>query len=239
MYFFQLCNIAKIQDEKALMALLQSGVLIDAGEGVHTPASFLAYQGDRTGAEFLRQHGADIHWIAKGAAAGGHIDHWKSLIQEGADIQWVVYGAAIGHYDKHLKYLQDHYNVAKADIDAIDRTPVNAYLEDHYESLHLKGEKMLQLIEVVEVNGLIDCANRLKEKLLVQVRMKSADRKKYEAAETLMQLANGQPKDTEESHQANIEKSAKSLVRYQFLYQKPITLEDDCHQENSSVNQNI
>jgi len=50
----------------------------------------------QAGGRQLLQEGANINWVAQGAAYGGHEAFDRQLLQEGADINWVARGAAGG-----------------------------------------------------------------------------------------------------------------------------------------------
>ena len=77
--FQQIVLAAKAQDP----ALLPAGISIDIRKGDVcnlTPAGTLARQNDREAVEFLLTQGANISYVALGAAIGGHEAFTESLI---------------------------------------------------------------------------------------------------------------------------------------------------------------
>lgn len=96
-------NAALTQNEEALQAILNRGVNIDANqEGYPTPASELAKEGNEAAATWLLGWGAEVDFIARGAAIGGHWEYVNYLKNHhDASLAFIGNGAAAGgHRDK-------------------------------------------------------------------------------------------------------------------------------------------
>jgi len=101
--FEQIYQAALAQDPKQL-----PDTCIDEFERGHdgmSAAAKLASEGKKTAANWLLQQGANINWVAQGAAIGGHEAFARQLLQEGANINWVAHGAACGGHEAWARQL--------------------------------------------------------------------------------------------------------------------------------------
>ena len=106
--FRAILNAALNQNNRALQAILDRGVCIDepqVGCLYSSPASQLAKEGRFKAVTWLINKGANINWIARGAAWGGHREYAEELLGRGADINWIALGAALGGYREYCEEL--------------------------------------------------------------------------------------------------------------------------------------
>jgi hypothetical protein len=68
-------------------------------------ASQLALENNKTAVNFLLTYGANITYVAIGAAMGGDLNTAKSLLKAGADVKWVAYATVLGGHIEFAKNL--------------------------------------------------------------------------------------------------------------------------------------
>jgi hypothetical protein len=82
-----------------------SEFLLEWGANINYVAMGAAQGGDREYAEALMRRGAGISWVARGAALRGDIEYAKKLIGRGADINDVAKSAVLGGHRKFAEEL--------------------------------------------------------------------------------------------------------------------------------------
>lgn len=88
--FELICQLAKDKNKSALDKL----ICVDVQQGIHTPVSLLAKEGDVASARLLIQAGANPNWAIMGAAEAGNTNFVNELFSQGASMEWALRGAA-------------------------------------------------------------------------------------------------------------------------------------------------
>ena len=107
------------------------------GSDIFTPAATLASEGERDAAEWLRtNHGANVNYIARGAAQGGHREYAKWLrTNHGANVNYIALGAAQGGHREYAEWLRTNHG---ANVNYIARGAAQGGHREYAEWLRTK-----------------------------------------------------------------------------------------------------
>lgn len=172
-YFETIYQFAKIKDITGIKTLLSQGISIDEfkqGSFPLTAAGLYAKEGSFTEAEWLHQLGANISWIACGAASGGNIDYAKKLhATKCVNVTWIAYGAALGGYIKYAEQLRTKYGAA---VFHIARAAAQGGHKHYAEKLRIKfGIHINRIANAAALGGHLRWAEYLHTNLNADVKV--------------------------------------------------------------------
>ena len=101
-------DAARKQAHTTLKHILKTSCIdvSEPGKYFYSAASRLASEQDKESVDFLIQYGANLNFIAQGAARGGHRAYAEELCAQGASINWLARGAAQGGHRAYAEELR-------------------------------------------------------------------------------------------------------------------------------------
>ena len=134
-----------------------AGWLIQQGANINYVAYGAARGGHVDYVEKLREQGANPNYIARGAAQGRHLDYAEKLRKQGANINWIAYGAARGGHLNYAEKLREQ----GADINRIAQGAAQGGHVKYAEKLREQGANSNGIAAGAAQGGHVDYAEKL------------------------------------------------------------------------------
>ncbi len=159
-FYASILEAARKQDKPALQrALNEVSINIRRlGNPYCTPAGELAAEGSLEAVSFLKDHGAGMQSIARGAAMGGHRGYADELRAEGAHINAIAQGAAMGGHRGYAEELR----AEGANINAIAHSAAMSGHREYAEELRAAGANIDIIAQAAAMGGHLDYADKLR-----------------------------------------------------------------------------
>lgn len=134
--------------------------LMANGAGINYIARGAAAGGHLHYAESLRKFGASVHFVAEGAALGGFIDYSEEMRARGADPRIIAFGASLGG---HMSYAVNLQVVGVKINDIVEAAAAGGHFE-YVEKLKEFDVFSSDFAEGAAAGGHIECAEKARKR---------------------------------------------------------------------------